>query len=1094
MLKKLISLILISILSISLVGCKEEKPPKDETPFIVSLKKSYDDITLYSLEETIKLAYTTNDELGVSFSSSDENIFTVDNAGNVTAVGFGTAVATITSKTDSSVSVEVQVIVHKTIELTSEFEEVVLKETESLTITYTSNDEVIFASTNTDIFVVDEFGVITAKENGEAYLLVTSTYDDTIQLSIAVTVRKLITLDVITQNVEFVVGDDLITNYESNDEVEFATSDSEIVQVSPTGVLSARNPGEAIITVTSTYDETVSKSFSVKVYSFTETLKISGNNLINIGMSTQLDLTVTPDNAYDEVIWESSNPSVAIIDEFGNVTALTKGITSITVKSVLDETIVDTFEIEVLNIVLVDASKNEGDTLTYLDVDLEFGINLFNNISSAMQVAEEDSVIYVLAGNYFEDILVNKSGITILGEDGSIIDGVVTLSANNITITNFDFVGTSKISNTIHIENFDFSNNIIQTQTSETAFLSLFDVSGITIIENEFDVVNRDFIEVNQFVDGDIIIEKNIIANTKNAISISAGVEYEITAAIYVIRNTIENSYNAIKIDLLYGEEQKNIVARVRFNSIKAFSNYAALSNVGNTIDFTLNYWGTTDLEMASFLNIDADYLRGNYPTEISITKEEDLNPNIPISIEVINPIDEMMIGDNHKLEYRLLPIETDPTKIKFITSNPDVLGTNKFGYLTAYRSGNATITVRSSIDFGVNTKVDVKVTTFPGLEFSTSHVTNDIVVGDIFSVLASPFPIDIENAEVEYSSSDILIATVNSSGIVTATGPGLVTITANLKDDPTVTQDYMVNVYSSLDENNLMDYLSMNQVSYSTPHEWIAYGFQYNYNDIRYESVSRYYFDDVVINQEKIVPVSYGIRPGELMDPLPSNVTPFNNDNIYWVVVHDTASAATGSNALAHANYLYNGAMAGTALWVSWHYTIDDSFIYQHLPEVERGYHAGDGSTLPTEGSYFGGGNRNGVGIEMAINDDGDMFRTWQRTAKLVVDILVRNNMPRTQMAYHNDFSGKDCPNTLRNAGLIPLFEIFADVEYRIKTDFANAQIQFQSNDLEYLDNNGRIIKMPDRALTVSYSITVTENGVTSSQTFYTYLPGTVK
>ena len=26
--------------------------------------------------------------------------------------------------------------------------------------------------------------------------------------------------------------------------------------------------------------------------------------------------------------------------------------------------------------------------------------------------------------------------------------------------------------------------------------------------------------------------------------------------------------------------------------------------------------------------------------------------------------------------------------------------------------------------------------------------------------------------------------------------------------------------------------------------------------------------------------------------------------------------------------------------------------------------------------------------------------------------------------MKYHNDFSGKDCPNTLRNAGLIPLLE----------------------------------------------------------------------
>ena len=129
-----------------------------------------------------------------------------------------------------------------------------------------------------------------------------------------------------------------------------------------------------------------------------------------------------------------------------------------------------------------------------------------------------------------------------------------------------------------------------------------------------------------------------------------------------------------------------------------------------------------------------------------------------------------------------------------------------------------------------------------------------------------------------------------------------------------------------------------------------------------------------------------------------------------------------------------------------------------------------------------------------MAVNEDGDMMRTWQRTAKLTVDILVRNGLPLSQQTYHNDFSGKDCPNTLRNAGLIPLFEIFADVEYKVKTEFGGATILFESNDSEYLDNNGRVIKMPDRSMTVSYTITVTDNGVTSSRTFYTYLPGTVK
>jgi N-acetylmuramoyl-L-alanine amidase len=129
-----------------------------------------------------------------------------------------------------------------------------------------------------------------------------------------------------------------------------------------------------------------------------------------------------------------------------------------------------------------------------------------------------------------------------------------------------------------------------------------------------------------------------------------------------------------------------------------------------------------------------------------------------------------------------------------------------------------------------------------------------------------------------------------------------------------------------------------------------------------------------------------------------------------------------------------------------------------------------------------------------MCINDDGDMYRTWQRTAKLVTYLLEKYTLPLDNYKYHVDFSGKDCPRTLRNAGLVPVFEEFVAAEYYIKMNYPNATISLTSNNPEYLDNAGRIIKIPDRALTVSYTITVTDNGVTESRTFYTYLPGTVR
>jgi N-acetylmuramoyl-L-alanine amidase len=430
---------------------------------------------------------------------------------------------------------------------------------------------------------------------------------------------------------------------------------------------------------------------------------------------------------------------------------------------------------------------------------------------------------------------------------------------------------------------------------------------------------------------------------------------------------------------------------------------------------------------------------------------------------------------------------------IRFITSNPSLLSVSNDGVLTPNVSGEAMITVRSGYNSKINTTMDVTVNTTPGVELSVDHIMNDLLVGDSFTLTANCFPSSSSAEPITFTSSNQDIATINQSGYVSLVGVGTVTLKATMTNDVSVYTEYTVTVYDELNTASLLDYLTTKQVSYSTPHEWVAYGYQGNYNDKRYESVSRYYFDEIVINDSKMVPVFYAIRPGEPMNTLPEDVR-YNEDNIHWVVVHDTASSANGSNALAHANYLFNNTANQNELWVSWHYTIDDTYVYQHLPENERAFHAGDGST-PVGGSatYLGGGNRNGVGIEMAINQDGDMFRTWQRTAKLVVDILLRNNLPTSQQRYHNDFSGKDCPRTLRNAGLIPLFEEFVEIEYYVKTNHPNAQISMTSNDPLYVDNFGRVIQMPDRAMTVSYTITVFENGVTESRTFYTYLPGTV-
>jgi len=67
--------------------------------------------------------------------------------------------------------------------------------------------------------------------------------------------------------------------------------------------------------------------------------------------------------------------------------------------------------------------------------------------------------------------------------------------------------------------------------------------------------------------------------------------------------------------------------------------------------------------------------------------------------------------------------------------------------------------------------------------------------------------------------------------------------------------------------------------------------------------------------------------RPGHSMDPS-------------YITVHNTANPDKGADAQMHARYLLNGA---GGRYVSWHFTVDDHSIYQHLPLDESGWHAGE-------------------------------------------------------------------------------------------------------------------------------------------------------
>lgn len=65
---------------------------------------------------------------------------------------------------------------------------------------------------------------------------------------------------------------------------------------------------------------------------------------------------------------------------------------------------------------------------------------------------------------------------------------------------------------------------------------------------------------------------------------------------------------------------------------------------------------------------------------------------------------------------------------------------------------------------------------------------------------------------------------------------------------------------------------------------------------------------------------------------------------NPRFITIHSTQNFSQGANALAHANLLKRGGLTSehnSLGYLTWHFTVDQDCVYQHLPVDEQGQHA---------------------------------------------------------------------------------------------------------------------------------------------------------
>ena len=296
-----------------------------------------------SLAATVLPDNATNP--GVHWLSTDEKVATVSNAGEVKAIAPGKASIVVTVE-DGGLNATCEVTVEQHVTAISiSPQSLELEELQQAIITPTVSPEdavdksLLWESSDENVVTVTD-GVVRAIKTGSAKITATSVDNKDIKAECSVTVIcKTAGVKLENHELSMVLRESVKLEYTvyperaNNKEVKWSVDRSDIVGVSPDGTITANNPGEAVVTVTTT-DGNYEDKCKVKVDYEVQGVSVTPNELrLCKGKSRTLEATIVPSTAtVKDVRWESSDDNVARVNSTtGEVTGRGIGEAVITV-------------------------------------------------------------------------------------------------------------------------------------------------------------------------------------------------------------------------------------------------------------------------------------------------------------------------------------------------------------------------------------------------------------------------------------------------------------------------------------------------------------------------------------------------------------------------------------------------------------------------------------------------------------------------------------------------------------------------------------------------------------------------------------------